>query len=127
MYGITINNDIILIDVNTLFTLYKSNENILTYLYNSALNKKIMIIRVGKQITFSSIEKNYNFIKEIAKIFCNIPKDTIEKCYICDTPYSFKSIFSLIKPILKKDTLQKIHFDKNNMEISNISNMSYNI
>jgi len=117
MYGITINNDIIIMDVNILFSLYKNNDNLVNYIYESALNKRIMIIRVGKHINISSIEKHYNFIKQIAKIFYSIEKKTIEKCYLCDTPKSFSNIFSFIKPILSKDVINIIHLIKNDNTI----------
>jgi len=113
MYGITIDNDIIIMDVNILFSLYKNNDNLVNHIYESALNKQIMIIRVGKNINISSIEKHYNFIKKIAKIFYSIEKKTIKKCYLCDTPKSFSTIFSFIKPILSKDVINIIHLIKN--------------
>lgn len=118
MYGITINNDIIIMDVNILFSLYKNNDNLVNYIYESALDKRIMIIRVGKNINISSIEKHYNFIKQIAKIFYSIEKKTIEKCYLCDTPKSFSNIFSFIKPILSKDVINTIHLIKNDNTIN---------
>lgn len=136
MYGINIYNDIVILDINYLFNnnINQNYDEIVNYLYESALDKRIMIIRVGKNINISKIEKNYNLIKKIAKTFNSIEKKTIQKCYIFDTPKSFSNIFSFIKPIISKDVLNIIQFIKNdnintniNETFTNISNNTNNI
>lgn len=120
MYGIKTIDDILFIDIIILFQKYKVVNNIIDILCESALNKKTIIISVGKSITISSIEKHYKFIKEIAKMFYSIENITIEKCYICNTPQSFSTIFAFIKPILSTDTLKKIHFERDNNKFINL-------
>jgi len=129
MYGINIYNDIIILDINYLFNnnINQNNDEIVNYLYESALEKRIMFIRVGKNINISKIEKNYNFIKKIAKTFYSIEKKTIQKCYIFDTPKSFSNIFSFIKPILSKDVLKIIQFIKNDNINDTLTNIDNNI
>ena len=108
--SITINNSTMIIDILPLINYKKINgyNDILHFLKVNLLNITEIYIHVGKGLTIGLIERNMTFIKKLCIIFYNLPEDQIKKCNLLNTPKTFSSIFSFIKPLLTKNAINKI-------------------
>ena len=113
---IKINNEII---IN--FENYKSirnqidNNYILNYLIfvieNALTNFDRFIVHANiKKLTLLEIDKNKDFICEMASILKVKFNNKLEKCIIYEGSYIFKQIYKLLSLFIDKDTLSKIQF-----------------
>ena len=117
MNSVTINGNIMILDVLELFNERKKSipdELIITNISSVLKQISILIINVGQSLTISKIEKNSTFVKKIATMFYSCDGLNIETCKLLNTPRSFTTIFNIIiKPLLTKDALKIIDFCPN--------------
>ena len=124
--GLNIAFDTILtIDVIPLFQYINkyNRDSVLEYITINIPLVENIIINVGK-ISISNVEKNTRFIKELSKRLYNIDHN-ITSCQLINTPKSFTTIFSIIKPFLTKDALKIISI--NNIDLKNIKDTNNSI
>tara|TARA_Y100000389_G_C17468588_1_gene528077 strand:+ start:6909 stop:7289 length:381 start_codon:yes stop_codon:yes gene_type:complete len=110
------NNNTMIIDVIPLFTTLKiktESEKILTEISSFVPNIELLIINVGKKLTISMVERNLSFIKKLALLLYSMDNN-MKTCQLVNTPRTFSTIFSFIKPFITKDALKKICVHKDN-------------
>ena len=99
MNSVTINGNIMILDVLELFNERKKSipdELIITNISSVLKQISILIINVGQSLTISKIEKNLTFVKKIATMFYSCDGLNIETCKLLNTPRSFTTIFNII-------------------------------
>ena len=90
-----------------------SNEYVI--LYVSSIFKEIlkthrqMVIHVNmKSIDLTFIDKQYDFIKQIAEYFKTNFPERLDTCYVYNASFIFSALFRIIKMMTDKDTQKRI-------------------
>lgn len=109
--GITLKNETVLV-IDVLETMKSrkelGTECIVSYVRELCANLETLIIIVG-QLTISTVERESSFIKALAKMFYSLENPKITQCHLVNTPRTFSTIFSMIKPLLTKDVINMIN------------------
>tara|TARA_B100001057_G_scaffold480325_1_gene553053 strand:- start:94 stop:552 length:459 start_codon:yes stop_codon:yes gene_type:complete len=90
-----------IIEVNNRCLLYRQNNNLPMFfcIYIDLKNVKLK-------------NADYEFIKMLIPFLENAYPDNLEKMYFMNTPFIFKTAYSIIRAFIHKDTRKKITFIK---------------
>jgi len=108
------NNEIIIIhDYFKKIKHYTSENNILNYLIyviDTVLKRHETFVAniFIENLTLLEIDKNKTFIQSMCYILRERFPDKLEVCYIHNAPYIFTQLYSFLKLIVDKKTLEKI-------------------